>query len=460
MADTGAIAAPVAALYPPTIEPPDRPLRLRSALAMYVRNPLRVLSRPVYEDPFVVFEPSPKRTIVWVTRPDLVEQVLLGDNFQKTEVEKRVLGSSLGDGILTSNGAHWRWQRRAMAPLFRHQEILTYVTEMAGAADALAARWRQDGPGVRAVDEDMTDVTFDVIARTMLTGGVPAEAELLKREGSAFLTQSSWELAWALLRLPTWLPHPGTWPMRRASRRMRGAVGDIVSRRRAEGAAGADLLGRLLAARNPETGAAMDDEHVVSNLLTLLEAGHETTARALTWTLYLLARAPEWQDRVRAEVMAVAGSGPIEAAHISRLAVTERVIKETMRLYPPAPVLVRMPLTDTKFDEVTIRAGAQIVVPIYAIHRHRKLWSDPDRFDPDRFLPDAEKAMPRTQYMPFGGGPRICLGMSFALVEAVVLLATFVRTARFDWDGRHLPEPVSRVTLRPKGGMPLMVEPL
>jgi cytochrome P450 len=248
--------------------------------------------------------------------------------------------------------------------------------------------------------------------------------------------------------------------MRRASRRMRGAVGDIVSRRRAEGAEGSDLLGRLLAARNPETGVAMDDEHVVSNLLTLLEAGHETTARALTWTLYLLARAPEWQDRVRAEVMAVAGSGPIEAAHVSRLLITERVIKESMRLYPPAPVLVRMPLTDIKFGDVNVRAGAQIVVPIYAIHRHRKLWSDPDRFDPDRFLPDAEKAMPRTQYMPFGAGPRICLGLSFALVEAVVLLATFVRAARFDWDGRHFPEPVSRVTLRPKGGMPLMVAPL
>ena len=171
------------------------------------------------------------------------------------------------------------------------------------------------------------------------------------------------------------------------------------------------------------------------------------------------ARAPEWQDRVRAEVTAVAGSGPIEAQHIARLAVTERVIKESMRLYPPVPVIVRMPVADTTLGDVAVRAGAQVVIPIYAIHRHRQLWSDPDRFDPDRFLPEAEKAMPRMQYMPFGAGPRICIGMSFALVEAVALLATFVRAARFDWDGRHLPEPVSRVTLRPKGGMPLMVMP-
>jgi cytochrome P450 len=462
MADSGVISASAPALYPPTVVAPEQPLKLRSSLMTYVSNPLRVISRPVYEEPIVVFQPTPSRTVVWVTRPDLVEQVLLRgfEDFHKTEVERRVLGGSLGDGVLTSNGAHWRWQRRAMAPLFRHQEILTYVSEMAGAADALASRWHRAGRGVQAVDDDMIDVTFDVIARTMLTGGVPAEAALIKKAGSAFLAKSSWELAWALLKLPTWLPHPGTWPMRRAARRLRGAVGDIVARRRADGTTGDDLLGRLLAARNPETGAAMDDEHVISNLVTLLEAGHETTARALTWTLYLLARAPEWQDRVRAEVLAIAGRGPIEAAHVEQLTITERVVKEAMRLYPPAPVVVRSPTEEVKLADVTIRPRSQVVIPIYAIHRHRKLWADPDRFDPDRFLPDREKAMPRTQYMPFGAGPRICLGMSFAQVEAVVLLATFVRAARFDWDGRHLPEPVSRVTLRPRGGMPLMVEPL
>jgi cytochrome P450 len=420
-----------------------------------------VLSRPVYEEPMVVFAPAKGRLVVWVTRPDLVEQVLIAgaDTFSKTEVERRVLGGSLGDGVLTSVGAHWRWQRRTMAPLFRHQEILTYVPEMSAAGAAMAGKWRQEGARVRAVDADMVDVTFDVIARTMLAGGVPAEAELIKREGTTYLANSSWELAWALMKFPPWLPHPGTWPRRCAARRLRRAVGAIVARRRAEGTDGNDLLGRLLAARNPESGAPMGDEDVISNLLTLLEAGHETTARALTWALYLLARAPEWQQRVRAEVVAVAGSAPIEAAHLPRLAITDRVMKEAMRLYPPAPVIVRMATREMRIGEATIRPHTQIVIPIYAIHRHRKLWEDPDRFDPDRFLPEREKARPRTQYMPFGAGPRICLGMSFAQVEAVALLATFVRAARFGWDGHHLPEPVSRVTLRPKGGMPLSVTP-
>jgi cytochrome P450 len=450
------------ALYPPTVPSPERPLMLRRALFEYLRNPLRVLSRPVYEEPMVVFEPAKGRLVVWVTRPDLVEQVLVGgpDTFQKTEVERRVLGRSLGDGVLTSVGPHWRWQRRTMAPLFRHQEILAYVPEMSIAADGLVSEWRRGGAAVRAVDADMIDVTFDVIARTMLAGGVPAEAELIKREGTIFLANSSWELAWALMKFPMWLPHPATFARKRAARRLRGAVGNIVARRRAEGESGNDLLGRLLAARNPENGAPMGDEDVTSNVLTLLEAGHETTARALTWALYLMARAPDWQEQVRAEVLSVAGNGRIEAAHVPRLALTDRVMKEAMRLYPPAPVIVRMATTEMKIGDATIRPHTQIVIPIYAIHRHRKLWEDPDRFDPDRFLPEREKALPRTQYMPFGAGPRICLGMSFAQVEAVALFATFVRAARFDWDGHHEPEPVSRVTLRPKGGMPLSVEPI
>lgn len=462
MLQAGVVASAPAALYPPTVTPPDRPIRLERALFEYVRNPLRMLSRPVYEEPMVVFEPAKGRLVVWVTRPELVEQVLIAssDTFTKTELERRVLGGSLGDGVLTSVGAHWRWQRRTMAPLFRHQEILTYAPEMSAAAAALTDAWQRSGRGVRAVDADMIDVTFDVIARTMLSGGVPAEAEVIKREGTAYLANSSWELAWVLMKMPSWLPHPATFARKRSARRLRHAIGEIVARRRAEGEGGNDLLGRLLAARNPESGAPMGDEDVISNLLTLLEAGHETTARALTWALYLMARAPEWQERVREEVLAVAGNGRIEAAHVPRLAVTDRVMKEVMRLYPPAPIISRTPTADMKIGETAIRARTQVVIPIYAIHRHRNLWEDPDRFDPDRFLPEREKAMPRTQYMPFGAGPRICLGMSFAQVEAVILFATFVRAARFHWDGRHMPEPISRVTLRPKGGMPLDVEPI
>jgi cytochrome P450 len=239
---------------------------------------------------------------------------------------------------------------------------------------------------------------------------------------------------------------------------------DIVRRRRTEVETAADLpqdlLARLLAARDPETGEPMDDDRLVDNLLTLLEAGHETTAKALTWSLYLLSRAPEWQDRIREEVRAIAGDSPLTSDHVEHLPVTSQILKEALRLYPPAPVMMRMPTRDVDLAGHELPAGSFIIIPIFALHRHRMLWADPDRFAPERFTPEFEENLARTQYMPFGAGPRICLGMSFAMVEAKVLLATLVRGARFSWDGCHAPEPISRITLRPKGGMPVIVEPL
>ena len=160
------------------------------------------------------------------------------------------------------------------------------------------------------------------------------------------------------------------------------------------------------------------------------------------------------------QVEAVAGHAAITAEHLGRLPVTTRVLKEAMRLYPPAPVMTRVARDDVELGGYRLRANTLVVLPIFAIHRHRKLWTDPDRFDPDRFLPEHESEHLRTQFMPFGFGPRTCIGMSFAMLEATAVLGTLVRGARFDWDGRHLPEPVSRVTLQPKGGMPLAVTPL
>ncbi len=452
--------ASLPALYPPTVAPAPDLLPIHRFVASFVRNPLSSLPRQVYEEPFVVFE-TRRSTIVWLTEPRLTEEVLLSrhEDFPKSPMEKRIFAATLGSGILTSGGQHWRWQRRVMAPLFRHAEILRYVPAMTRAAEEQLARWRGDPPGsMQRVDRAMTEATFNVIARTMLAGGEAEEAEIVRAAGGDFLERISWEIAYALLRLPAWVPHPGTWQMRKAARRLRAAVHEIIERRRrSTTTADDDLLGRLLAARDPESGEPMSDEHLVDNLLTLLEAGHETTAKALTWCLYLLARAPEWQQRVREEVIAIAGAAPIDGAHIDRLAMTQRVLKEAMRLYPPAPVLSRVPSKMTKVGQLELKPGTNIVMPVFAIHRHRRLWEAPDRFDPDRFLPEREAQYRRTQFMPFGAGPRICIGMSFAMAEATAMLATLVRGAQFAWDGRHLPEPLSRVTLRPKGGMPLHV---
>ncbi len=303
----------------------------------------------------------------------------------------------------------------------------------------------------------MTAVTFDVVSRTVLAGCDARDGAIIQRAGRAFLDHSTWAISYATLGIPEWLWHPGRRRMLAAAREEREAVARLVARRLKDRQAGDDLLSRLLAARHPESNEPMSEEKLVDNLLTFLAAGHETTAKVLTWALYLLARAPEWQELVRNEAIAVAGARAITGADIEKLAVTQRIIKETMRLYPPAPVLTRVATEDITLGGFEIAKDTLIVIPVYATHRHRALWEDPDRFDPDRFLPEHEAGRPRAQFMPFGYGPRTCIGSAFAMIEATAILATLVRGARFEWDGLHAPEPQARVTLRPRGGMPLKV---
>lgn len=450
-------------LYPPSVEPAPGPLPLLRFIPRFIRNPLGALPAAVYDEPLVV-NPHARGGLAWVTNPALVERILLheADSFPKTPLERRIFDLTLGDGILTSQGQSWRWQRRTAAPLFRHQELLGHVPAIARAAHDRIAIWRAEPATVtRRIEREMTDLTYQVFTHTLLAGASHEDGEIIKSAGAVFLSRISWEIAWGLMRLPAWAWHPAKASMRRSALQMRGAVERIIAQRRTEqGEAAQDILGRLMAARDPETGAPMSDQQLADNLLTFIAAGHETTAKAMTWTLYLLARAPHWQERVRAEVRAVCGDGPVAAEHIERLAVTRQVLKEALRLYPPAPVLSRMTIRDIEIGGQSLPAGAILIIPVYAVHRHRMLWADPDRFDPDRFLPETEKKHFRTQFMPFGFGPRICIGMAFAMIEATVILAMLVRHARFAWDGHHLPEPVSRVTLQPKGGMPLDVSVL
>ena len=449
------------ALYPPTVVAPPEPLPLRRFLLTFVRNPLSSLPRPVYEEGILLHD-NGRGGVAWVTDPALVEMVLLhaSELFPKTPLEKRVFEHTLGDGILTSQGASWRWQRRTAAPLFRPADIASLVPAMTTAAADQLQRWRASPPGaVQAIDRDMTETTFQVISATMFAGSADAEAAAIVKAADKALSTISWEIAAAMLRFPGWLWYPGKYGRRRAARALRAAVATILARRRADGLEGDDLLARLARATDPETGAPMSEKQLVDNLLTFLAAGHETTAKALTWTLYLLARAPDWQARIRAEVGEIAGDGPVGAAHLDRLVLTRAVIEEAMRLYPPAPVMTRHAAVDVELGGVSVPAGTLIVIPVFAVHRHRKLWDDPDRFDPQRFMPERKAKLARTQFMPFGFGARTCIGNSFAMMEALAILATLVRGARYEWDGVHAPEPLSRVTLRPKGGMPLYVWP-
>jgi cytochrome P450 len=446
-------------LHVPRVAPLEGRLGALSFFARLLHNPLRILPAAAYEEDVVRAERA-GRLVCWITEPGVIKTVLLDkrDIFERTSVTQRLLGPLLGNGVLTADGADWKWQRQTAAPVFRHHDLLSFVPVIGEAAERLLGEWRQDAYGAtRNIDRDMTLVTFDVISHTLLPGGDHHVGPLIGQANVDYQKPLGWQMAYANFRLPAWLPHPGWLKMQSARRRLRSAVASLVAERRARPTGKDDLLQRLANAKNPETGAQMPDELLIDNLLTFLMAGHETTAKALTWTLYLLARAPAWGDRIAEEVRQIAGAGPLKPEHIDKLTLTTQVLKESMRLYPPAPIISRQAKCDSDLAGVPIKAGTQIIIPIYAIQRHRRRWSNPDHFDPSRFAPPQEAEIPRYQYMPFGAGPRICIGMAFAMIEGIAILASLVRAARFAVAPGVDPEPISRVTLRPAGGMPLAV---
>lgn len=420
-------------MRPARIQPPAQPLGRLAFFRAFARNPLEAIPQAVYEEDWVPVGGARPRA-VWITSPAAVKAVLLDerDKFRKL-TQIRLFRPLLGAGILTSEGAEWKWQRQASSPMFRPEQLAGFVPRFEAAARAALARWQPDS--VMNVEEEMTRITFDVISSTLLPSRDEDFARAIQRSVADLQRHGGWDILYAALNLPQWAPRPGGLRKIVAMRTLRSRVAGLLRER-----AGPtdDLVQRLVDARDPETGRAMDERRLVDNLLTFYLAGHETTAKALTWTLYLLARYPEWAARLEADP-SIAG----------------RVLQESMRLYPPVPIMSRQCVADAVVDGRPVRAGMSMLIPIYAIHRHRARWKSPDDFDPDRFLDEA--AIARYQFMPFGAGPRVCIGRSFATMEAEAILGTLLRGARFEPAGTPEPLPVAGVTLLPQGGMPLRV---
>lgn len=444
----------------PGVTPPQKPFPVPQFLHHFVQNPLRCLPQSVYEEPIVPYQKG-RLKIVWLTDPDLVEKVFLEEHksFPKPPLEQRVFSSPLGKSILTDQGDEWRWQRYAVSGLFRHQNLLTYVPTMSQAAENLLARWRKGGQSaVRPIHKDITQTTYEAISRTLFGGMAMPEAGTIQAAVDMYLNNTPWEIVATLVGLPDWAWHPGRPRLKQASKQMRASIERLLDRWMAVGDKdGPHLLSHLLQAEEPGQNGKISRTRILNNLLTFLNAGHETTGKALIWALYVAARQPLWQQKVREEVERVAGSDPITGDHISQLVLTRQMFEESMRLYAPAPVLTRVAMAPCQLGPVKVEKGTLVFLPIWAVHRHKKLWRDPDQFDPTRFTPENKKKMCRSQYLPFGFGPRICIGASFATIEGVTMFATLLRAAQFDWDGQLAPEPMSKVTLWPRGGMPLKV---
>jgi cytochrome P450 len=427
------------------------------------QNPVETWTRAHFEKPILVGRRVLGEMAV-VSEPAAIRRVLLDNvtNYRKDDLQRRVLSPGLGDGLLTAEGKQWRAQRRTVAPMFTPRNVLSFAPQMADAARASVQRLQRRRVGqILDVSAEMARVTLEILERTIFTDGLGQGPEHFREAVTRYFDTAGRIDPLDLLGFPDFIPRIGRIRSRPTLRFFRDSVDAIIATRRKNLAdpnyqRPHDLLTLLLEAKDPETGVGLDEEELRANIITFIGAGHETTANALTWSLYLLSQSPEWRERLAAEAdRELAGGGAETLA--DRLVETRAVIEEAMRLYPPAATLTREAVEPDMLAGRRIKKGMRVVVSPFVVHRHRLLWRDPDLFMPERFLGEAREKIDRFAYLPFGAGPRVCVGASFALQEACIVLAHLMQAFRFEHVETHEVRPMQRVTLRPKDGMPMRV---
>jgi len=438
-------------------EPPER-LTLRRLHSNFLES----FPRSTYEEGVTRIK-GPLNDTLMICDPDLIHEMLVekADLVGRSAITNRIFAPVLGEtSLFVTEGADWRWKRRAVTSTFRHETLLSFVPVIAAMAARQVERWRgapADGPV--DIAPAMLETTFDIIVETMLGNPIDIDIRRYARALTDVFEAVPWQTVLAVFSAPAWTPFPGRRRLIRARDYLHHEIGRIVAERRVRPAARPDLLDMLSTARDPETGRAMSDAELVNNLVTFISTGHEVSAVGLTWALWLIAKDEDSQRQILDEAGRVAGKNAIEPGDIEGLAFTHRVIQEAMRLFPPAAILLRQANVDMRLGAHGVKAGTHLNVPIYALHRNVRLWEHPNTFDPDRFAPERSKARSRYAYLPFGGGPRVCIGATFAMIETVVIVATLVRAFRFRPVPGHKPRPAPRISLRPHGGMPLLIEP-
>ena len=435
------------------------PMGILQSLSAARKNLLTIIPEIAVTQPIV----SGRTGKRWhmVMDPASIRRILLEnlDNYPKSIVTKNLLRPAIGESLFIAEGAHWRWQRRAAAPVFSHRNVMNLAPIMAAAAERSCARIAAASGAVDMAD-DMVRTTFDVISEVTFSGDGAFDADAVHKSIDAYIEAAGKISLFDILGFPGWIPRPGRMFSGPAVKQMKQVADEAVEARRARGPQPGvpDLLDLLLAGEDPETKRRMNTAELRDNLLTFIVAGHETTALTMAWSLYLCAFDQEVQDRARAEVQSVLKGRTANGEDVSRLPFIRMIADEALRLYPPAAMLSRTALKHDSLCEREIRAGDTVIVPIYALHRNRLLWPDPDAFQPRRFAD--RKAIKRYAYLPFGDGPRICIGASFALQEVVIILATLLANFRFTPVKGRDPDPVMIITLRPKGGVWLEAEPV
>ena len=446
----GEIPLPV----PPFPRPLATALGVGGLLSTLWRNPLEAWTQRHFDEP-VVFERTLLGEFVVVNDPAAIRRVLIDNaqNYGKGALQRSVLGKAMRNGLLLAEGEMWRDQRKALAPAFSLRAVAGFAPAVQAAVDDLVARWRAVPEGsVIDVGVEMARLALDVLTRTIFAEGLGEDREEMRRNMRIYFDSVGRIDAFDLLGLPDFVPRIGRWRARPAEIRFHAAVDRLLAERRKALAADParaphDLLTLLLAARDEATGRGLAEAEIRDNLVTFVAAGHETTANALTWSLYLLTLSPEWRERVRQEADGGATGRPQTLA----------VVEEALRLFPPLVAISREALAADELAGRRIGKGAMVVIAPYVLHRRQALWERPEAFDPGRFLPERKATIPRFAYLPFGAGPRICIGAAFALQEATTALSAIIGAFDLAVAPGHVVWPQQRVTLAPRGGLPMAV---
>ena len=396
-----------------------------------------------------------------VTAPDIIRHVLVTNakNYRKTPIGRALLEPILGRGLLTSEGSFWRRQRRIAAPAFHHKRIATFADMMVELTLEMLAEWqgRSAADDPLDIQSEMSRVTMKIITRTMFSDHLDDEEARGVSDAIKDLNRHRLRLR-DFIGLPEWLPRIPDRHVRAAVRTIDRTVNRLIAERRADGTDHGDLLSMLMLAEDEETGERMSDRQLRDEVMTMFVAGHETTATALTWTFYALDRHPGVADRLFAELdAALSGAAPM-LADLDRLPYSRMVIEETMRLYPTVAQIARQAVGDDEIDGVHVPKGSIINMNIWLTHRDPNIWTDPETFDPERFDPKCAQNRPKLSYYPFGGGPRICIGNNFSLMEAQLILVTVARAWRLRLVDGYTVHPIGNIVLRPRGGLPMHVE--
>lgn len=433
-------------------------------LRLLRKNPLAFLEtilqsgKKIYHLPLRVFD------VYILNQPASIQHVLLDNhrNYSKDTFQYNLLASITGNGLLTSDGDFWLRQRRLAQPAFHRKKILTFSDIITGATQSMLEGWediRSRGELVD-IDAEMMRLTLEIVGKALFSVDLRVEAQTLTQSVLAALDHLVFRS-----RNPFSLPNPI--PTRRnrefqaALNRLNQAVEGIIQARRqtaAQMGEAGDLLALLMNARDPDSGESMDDAQLRDEIITLLIAGHETVASALTWTWYLLAQNPDSGARLRSELVHQLGGRMPCADDLPNLPYTQLVFEEALRLYPPAWIITRKALNEDEIGGEKVKPGSLIVISPFTIHRHPDFWDFPEKFQPERFAADRPAGRPRFAYIPFGGGPRLCIGDSFARVEAQLVLAATAQRYRLHLEPGASVEAEPMVTLRPKNGLKMKIE--